>query len=81
VDGARHRRDRRRGRDAGHLTVGNLAAVLPDRQSLPARTRRAAALAAALLATAGLTACTSEQNAQTTDFTGAPCTRAAASSM
>lgn len=70
MDGARHGSDRRRGRDAGHLTVGNLAAVLPDRQSFPARTRRAAAVAAALLATVGLAACTSEQNAQTTDFTG-----------
>lgn len=41
------------------------------RKSSPARARRAAALAAALLATGGLTACTAEQNAQTEEFTGA----------
>lgn len=41
------------------------------RHRSPARARRAAALAAALLATGGLTACTAEQNTQTEDFTGA----------
>lgn len=43
----------------------------PLRHRSPARARRAAALAAALLATGGLTACTAEQNTQSEDFTGA----------
>lgn len=45
--------------------------MLPLRRISPApRARRAAALATALLATGGLTACTAEQNAQSNDLTG-----------
>lgn len=60
------------GRDASGRTAGIVAAVLVPRRNSPApRARRAATVAAVLLATGGLTACTADQNAQTEEFSGA----------